>query len=363
MKKIIVYLLIFMLIVINIGMGIMLVNQENKLNQLTTNQNTKKESVAVLNPVNSDVAKVYNQVKDSVVTVLNYRNNKLASSGSGVIYAYENGVGKIITNNHVIDQGEEIKIELSNGDVLVSKVIGSDVFADIAVLEVKSELVLKTMEIGDSSVLSIGETVLAIGSPNGQQFAGSLSVGVISGKDRLIPLDLNGDNQADWEMLMLQTDAAINPGNSGGALVNMAGQLIGINTLKFQSIQIEGMNFANPSNEVLAIVAQLEKDGKVVRPSLGVSVITMDELRNYATLFGIKVPDVEKGLLVQKIVKGSAAENSGLLVGDIIVKLAGVEVNSLTDLRRVLYNQKLNSTVKLSVIRDLKAVELDVVLK
>lgn len=363
MKKIIVYLLIFMLIVINIGMGIMLVNQENKLNQLTTNQNTKKESVAVLNPVNSDVAKVYNQVKDSVVTVLNYRNNKLASSGSGVIYAYENGVGKIITNNHVIDQGEEIKIELSNGDVLVSKVIGSDVFADIAVLEVKSELVLKTMEIGDSSVLSIGETVLAIGSPNGQQFAGSLSVGVISGKDRLIPLDLNGDNQADWEMLMLQTDAAINPGNSGGALVNMAGQLIGINTLKFQSVQIEGMNFANPSNEVLAIVAQLEKDGKVVRPSLGVSVITMDELRNYATLFGVKVPDVEKGLLVQKIVKGSAAENSGLLVGDIIVKLAGVEVNSLTDLRRVLYNQKLNSTVKLSVIRDLKAVELDVVLK
>ncbi len=363
MKKIIVSLLIFILIVINIGMGIMLVSQENRLNQLTSNQNSKKEDVTVLNPVNSDVAKVYNKVKDSVVTVLNYRQNQLALSGSGVIYAYENGVGKIITNNHVINQGEEIKIELSNGDVLNSKVVGSDVFADIAVLEVKSDLVLQTMEIGDSSVLEIGETVLAIGSPNGQKFAGSLSVGVISGKDRLIPLDLNGDKEADWEILMLQTDAAINPGNSGGALVNMAGQLIGINTLKFQSVQIEGMNFANPSNEVLAIVAQLEKDGKVVRPSLGVSVITMDELRKYGLLFGIKVPDVEKGLLVQKIVKDSAAEAAGLLVGDIITKFGGVEVSSLTDLRKALYNQKLNSTVKLSIIRDLKHIELDVVLK
>lgn len=363
MKKIILYLLIFILIVINIGMGIMLVGQEERLNQLTGGSHQKVENKVVVNKVNSDIASVYAKVKDSVVTVFNYQNNQQYSSGSGVIYAYENGVGKIITNNHVIDKGEEIKVELSNGQTLTSKVIGSDVFADIAVLEVKSDLELQKIAIGDSNALHIGDTVLAIGSPNGQKFAGSLSVGVVSGKDRLIPLDLNGDNRADWEMLMLQTDAAINPGNSGGALVNMAGELIGINTLKFQSVQIEGMNFANPSNEVLSIVNQLEKNGKVERPSLGVSVMTMDDVKAYGQMFGVQVPDVDKGLLVQKIVKGSAADNAGVKSGDIITKLAGNEVASLTDLRKVLYNQKVNTNIKLTVIRDLKEIELDVTLK
>ncbi len=182
-----------------------------------------------------------------------------AGTGSGVVYKIENGEAYIVTNHHVIENAEKLEVTLADGSKKEATLIGSDIWTDLAVIKVDADGIETVANFGDSEVLKQGETVIAIGNPLGLDFYGSVTVGVISGTNRAVPVDLNGDGTEDWQSEVLQTDAAINGGNSGGALVNLNGDLIGINSMKIASESVEGLGFAIPINTVIPIIQQLEE--------------------------------------------------------------------------------------------------------
>lgn len=354
MKKYISWVGIIALLILNVFMGVRMTTLESELKTL---QNKQPEQVIqttqVVHSNQSDVSEVYQKVAPSVVTVINIPHG----TGSGVIYLVDGNKAYIITNHHVIDQSQNVKIILNTGEELDAKVLGSDSLSDIALLEVNTDLDLVPIEIGDSSLLNVGETVLAIGSPSGQNFSGSLSVGVVSGKDRVIEVDTNNDRRPDWEMVLVQTDAAINPGNSGGALVNMAGQLVGINTLKLLDLTVEGMGFANPVNEVVNILSQIKEDGKVSRPMIGISAISMEDLILRSQFYNLETPDIAYGVYVNEVVENSPAEAAGILAGDVIIEIDNQEIRDFKSFRRNLYQFKSGDSLSITVFRNNQKVE------
>ena len=201
-------------------------------------------------------------------------------TGSGVIYKKQGDKAYIVTNHHVVEGAEELEITFDDGRKTEGKLVGSDMWTDLAVIEIDAKLVKTVVEFGDSDALKRGETVIAIGNPLGLGFSGSVTVGVVSGKDRSIPIDFDENGTVDWYADVLQTDAAINPGNSGGALINLAGQLIGINSMKISEATVEGIGLAIPINLAIPIIEQLEKHGEVNRPTMGVTLLDLQASRH-----------------------------------------------------------------------------------
>src|SRR5690606_14804009 len=178
-----------------------------------------------------------------------------------------------------------------------------DIWTDLAVLEMDGANVPDVAEFGDSDVLKQGETVIAIGNPLGLDFSGSVTTGVVSGTDRAVPVDLDGDGQEDWQAEVLQTDAAINPGNSGGAPVNLAGQLIGINSMKIATSSVEGIGFAIPINSAMPVIESLEANGEMVRPAMGVTLLDLAQVPQTYRAETLNLPeDVTKGVVVNSVV-------------------------------------------------------------
>ena len=196
-------------------------------------------------------------------------------TGSGVIYKKQGDKAYIVTNHHVVEGAQELEITFDDGSKTDGKVVGSDMWTDLAVIEIDAKLVKTVIDFGDSDALKRGETVIAIGNPLGLGFSGSVTVGVVSGKDRSIPIDFDEDGTVDWYADVLQTDAAINPGNSGGALINLAGQFIGINSMKISEATVEGIGLAIPINLAIPIIDHLEKHGEVNRPTMGVTLLDL----------------------------------------------------------------------------------------
>ena len=205
-------------------------------------------------------------------------SNSEAGTGSGVIYKKDGEYAYIVTNHHVVDQADMIEIVLNDDTNLEAELLGSDLFTDLAVLRVDGNEIDSTIEMGSSDNVKVGEPVIAIGNPLGHMFAGSVTQGIISGKQRTIPQDFNQDGRPDWQAEVIQTDAAINPGNSGGALINIEGQLIGINSMKISQTIAQGIGFAIPIDTARPIIEELEETGKVTRPYLGVEIYSLDEV-------------------------------------------------------------------------------------
>lgn len=291
-----------------------------------------------------------------------------SGEGSGAIYRSEkldNGNTKItiITNNHVVAGSEEVLVLFANEQELKGDVVGGDIFTDLAVVSVEADFAVDAFAIGDSSISKVGEWVLAVGSPLGFDFYGSVSEGVISGKNRRIGVDLNGDGSEDWDMIVLQTTAAINPGNSGGPLINLNGDLIGINSMKILGNNVEGMGFAIPINEVIPIINQLIETGEVKRPLIGLSGRSISDYSSvHKSYLGIPL-DIEKGVVVTDILKSGAAKEAGLEPFDIIVKFNDLEIESFKDFRVELYKMKTGDEVTLKVLRNNKVMDIVVVLK
>jgi len=256
-------------------------------------------------------------------------------NGSGIIIDNE---GHIVTNNHVIDGSDKITVILHDGRELSAKVVGRDAQTDLAVIKV-DEKNLPYAELGDSSKLEVGELAVAIGSPMGTDYAGSVTAGIISGLNR----ELFVGNRS---MKLIQTDAAINPGNSGGALVNSEGKVIGINTLKLVRSQVEGMGFAIPINEAKPIIEQLIQNKKVSRPYLGITGQTIDEQT-------AKQYDVPQGVLIRQVVPGSGAEKAGLVRGDIITKVDNERVTTIEQLQKIIQSHKVGDVLKVEAYGEL----------
>ncbi|MCM2978240.1 trypsin-like peptidase domain-containing protein [Priestia aryabhattai] len=299
--------------------------------------------------VTTAVTKAVSEANAAVVGVVNIQNSESfwndertdAGTGSGVIYKKQGNKAYIVTNYHVIKGANEIEVSFSNGTRVSAKILGSDDLMDLAVLEIDAGHVTKVATFGNSDKLKAGEPVIAIGNPLGLQFSGSVTQGVVSGVNRVIPQDLNGDGNPDWQSEVIQTDAAINPGNSGGALVNIDGELIGINSMKIAQEAVEGIGLAIPINMARPIINDLERYGEVRRPYLGVSTLSLSEVSGYHLKETLKLPhDVVNGVAVLKVEPGSPAAKAGLKEYDVIVELDHSKVRDIATLRKHLYIEK-----------------------
>lgn len=311
------------------------------------------------NSLSASVSKVY----DATVVVSTYKNGNLVSTGTGFVYKQDGTTSYIMTNNHVIAGGDSAKVIFSDGSIADTNILGGETYSDIAVLTVSSANIKLVATLGDSSKLELGDTLFAVGAPLGDAYSGTVTRGIVSGKDRLVAVSFSGST-SDYYMKVLQTDAALNPGNSGGPLCNVNGEVVGVNSLKLTeekagnssagSYSVEGMGFAIPIEDALYYAGMIESDKKVQRPYIGISMLDITD-NYYLWQSGINIPkEVSKGVAILEVVEDSPASNSGLQKGDIITKLDDEEISSVAELRYLLYKHSPGDTVNVTYIRNNK---------
>ena len=330
------------LVLLLISTNLIPLADEDTTNQAPLKQDTETMSTDLTEDSKIDDTPI-GEVSKAVVGVKNISNQnpwtdvQEGGTGSGIIYKQENDKAYIVTNNHVIEDAQEIKIELANEEVVEAKLLGADSLTDLAVLEIDDEHIEAVAEFSDSDELEVGETVVAIGNPLGSEFAGSVTKGIISGLNRSVEVDTTGDKQADWVTEVLQTDAAINPGNSGGALVDTNGKVIGINSMKVAQQAVEGIGLAIPSNTAQPIMKDLEEKGEVKRPTLGIATAPLNRVPPEVQQ-EIELPkDVRAGMVIANVDSDSPAENAGLEKFDVITKIDDQEITSIADIKVALY--------------------------
>ena len=353
------------------------------------NQTNTVQAQGTASEFEETIMKAVEKAKDSVVSIQNYQkesqqNNlygygtggenqvdledpsasqKLAGEGSGVIYKIDGDTAYLVTNNHVVENADSLKVKLADGTTEDGELVGRDAVSDLAVVKISSKNVKSAIKFADSDATKVGSIAIAIGSPLGSKFSNSVTQGIISGQSRIVPMDLDKDGQADIETTLIQTSAAINPGNSGGALLNKDGDLVGINSSKFSNVDVEGMGFAIPSKEVQRVIAQLEKDGKVTRPLIGIRQNDLANITSRSKTEILKLKsDQTDGVVVTDMVKGSPAETAGLKKYDVITKIGDKEIKNILELRRELYAYNVGDKVELTVLREGKETKVQVTL-
>ena len=339
-------------------------------NQATNNNSGTVTQTSYKNE--NSTTQAVNKVKDAVVSIITYSssssrqssvfnaddtnsdsdNQQIASEGSGVIYKKDDKDAYLVTNTHVINGASKVDIRLADGTKVPGEIVGSDTFSDIAVVKISSEKVTTVAEFGDSSQLSVGETAIAIGSPLGSEYANTVTQGIISSLNRNVSLK-SEDGQA-ISTKAIQTDTAINPGNSGGPLVNIQGQVIGITSSKIASnggTSVEGLGFAIPSNDAQNIIKQLESDGKVTRPALGIQMVNLANV-GANDLRKLNIPSSLTSGVVVRSVQSNMPANGHLQKYDVITKVDDKEIASSTDLQHALYNHAIGDTIKVTYYRN-----------
>ena len=338
-------------------------------NQATNNNSGTVTQTSYKNE--NSTTQAVNKVKDAVVSIITYSSNsrqssvfnadeanpdsdnqQIASEGSGVIYKKNDKDAYLVTNTHVINGASKVDIRLADGTKVPGEIVGSDTFSDIAVVKISSEKVTTVAEFGDSSQLSVGETAIAIGSPLGSEYANTVTQGIISSLNRNVSLK-SEDGQA-ISTKAIQTDTAINPGNSGGPLVNIQGQVIGITSSKIASnggTSVEGLGFAIPSNDAQNIIKQLESDGKVTRPALGIQMVNLSNV-GASDLRKLNIPSGLTSGVVVRSVQNNMPANGHLQKYDVITKVDDKEIASSTDLQHALYNHAIGDTIKVTYYRN-----------
>lgn len=347
-------------IILSISLGVMgTIAVYKQLPQQTTittvDSNTNNVTITETNTIKSAINEIY----DAVVLVETYKNNSVYSTGTGFVYKQDETSGYIITNHHVIENGTSYKVTLTNGEEVEAKLLGSDEYADIAVLSISKDAIIKVAKLGDSTNIEVGDTVFTVGSPLGKEYMGTVTKGILSGKNRTVTVT---SSNSSMMVEVLQTDAAINPGNSGGPLVNINGEVIGVNSMKLVEDQIEGMGFAIPIEMVTSILDKLEAGEKIERPLIG---IEMTEITNTYYLYrqGIILPeDIEKGVVVIKVNDNYPASLAGLKKGDIILSINNVEVTDTAHFKYLLYKYNIGDKITIKYYRDNRILETTILL-
>ena len=349
-------------------LGSLVILQFNQKQEITKQNSTGITQTAVKNE--NSTTQAVDKVKDAVVSIITYSGNsqnsfvgaddtdidsnteQVNSEGSGVIYKKEGESAYLVTNTHVINGAKKVDVRLTDGTKVPGEIVGSDTYSDIAVVKISSEKVSTVAEFGDSSQLAVGETAIAIGSPLGSEYANTVTQGIVSSLNRHVSLKAE-DGQA-ISTNAIQTDTAINPGNSGGPLINIQGQVIGITSSKIASnggTSVEGLGFAIPANDVINIIKQLEKDGKVTRPALGIHMVNLTNLST-ADLQKLKLPDnVTSGVAVRSVQKNMPA-NGHLQQYDVITKIDDTKISSTTELQNALYSHSIGDEMTVTYYRN-----------
>lgn len=342
--------------------------------QLSQKQNTSPTNTTTVSKTavknENSTTQAVDKVKNAVVSVITYSANsqnslfgsaetdtdtnteQVSSEGSGVIYKKEGNFAYLVTNTHVINGAKKVDIRLADGTKVPGEIVGSDTYSDIAVVKIAADNVTTVAEFGDSDQLTVGETAIAIGSPLGSEYANTVTQGIVSSLNRHVSLK-SEDGQA-ISTNAIQTDTAINPGNSGGPLINIQGQVIGITSSKIASnggTSVEGLGFAIPTNDVKNIIKQLEKDGKVTRPALGIHMVNLTNLST-ADIKKLKLPDkVTSGVAVRSVQKNMPA-NGHLQQYDVITKVDDTKISSTTELQNVLYSHSIGDEITVTYYRN-----------
>ena len=349
-------------------LGIFTTLQLSQKQNSGTTTTTTVSKTAVKNE--NSTTQAVDKVKDAVVSVITYSSNsqnsllgsdetdtdtnaeQVYSEGSGVIYKKEGNTAYLVTNTHVINGAKKVDIRLADGTKVPGEIVGSDTYSDIAVVKIAADKVTTVAEFGDSSQLTVGETAIAIGSPLGSEYANTVTQGIVSSLNRNVSLK-SEDGQA-ISTNAIQTDTAINPGNSGGPLINIQGQVIGITSSKIASnggTSVEGLGFAIPANDVINIIKQLEKDGKVTRPALGIHMVNLSNLST-TDLQKLKLPgNVTSGVAVRSVQKNMPA-NGHLQQYDVITKIDDKAISSTTELQSALYSHSIGDSMTVTYYRD-----------
>ena len=323
------------------------------------------------------------KVQDAVVSVINYQtqsSNSLSSifgniessdelavagEGSGVIYKKDGDTAYIVTNNHVISGAEKIDILLASGEKLSGELVGADTYSDIAVIKIAADKVTTIAEFANSDTIKVGETAIAIGSPLGSVYANTVTQGIISSLSRTVTSQTEDGQTISTNAI--QTDAAINPGNSGGPLINIQGQVIGINSSKITSssvsssgVAVEGMGFAIPSNDAVQIINQLETNGKVTRPALGVQMVNLTDLStSQLEKAGLANTDLTSGVLIVSTQPGLPADGK-FEPYDVIIEIDGETIENKSDLQSELYKHQIGDTITVTYYRNNKKMTVDI---
>lgn len=323
------------------------------------------------------------KVQDAVVSVINYQTQSsdslssifgniessdelaVAGEGSGVIYKKDGDTAYIVTNNHVISGAEKIDILLASGEKLSGELVGADTYSDIAVIKIAADKVTTIAEFANSDTIKVGETAIAIGSPLGSVYANTVTQGIISSLSRTVTSQTEDGQTISTNAI--QTDAAINPGNSGGPLINIQGQVIGINSSKITSssvsssgVAIEGMGFAIPSNDVVQIINQLETNGKVTRPALGVQMVNLTDLStSQLEKAGLANTDLTSGVLIVSTQPGLPADGK-FEPYDVIIEIDGETIENKSDLQSELYKHQIGDTITVTYYRNNKKMTVDI---
>lgn len=308
-----------------------------------------------------DISEGIEKVFDAVVVVENFQNNRLYVTGSGFIY---DRFGFIMTNHHVIDKADEIKVILTSGEVLPAKLIGSDEFADIAVIQIDRSYIKQIASIGNNENTKLGDTVFTIGSPMNASYAGTVTRGILSGKNRLVEVSIKSKYANDWAMNVMQTDAAINPGNSGGPLCDASGNVIGVNSMKIVQDEIEGIGFAIPIEEAMEFANIFTSGQTIKRPVLGIKMIDVSVSSASLVSRNIKIDSsITSGVLVLEVIDGGPSSITGLAVGDVIVKMDSYDIDNSAKLKYYLSKYKPGDTVELKIKRGKEDFSYKVTLK
>jgi serine protease Do len=323
-------------------------------NQLETSVKYIPDLTQISNEVKSvdtDISSIAKNLEPSVVAITNeivqessFGQQTGTSAGSGVIFDINSDKVYILTNHHVIDSSNGLSVNFIGNNQYNAVIVGSDADTDLAVVTVNitdmDQMVLnkiRPIELGDSDLIQVGETAIAIGNPLG--YNNTVTVGIISALDRMISSDMNA-------LSLIQTDAAINPGNSGGALVNGFGQLIGINTIKISDTSVEGIGFAIPVNSALPILEEIIQKGYVSKPYIG--IYGRDVTPEMVEIYKLPV-----GVIVTRTIIGSPADVSELKVLDIIIKINNTDVTSMFELSGAIGQFEIGDTIRLTVKRDI----------
>ena len=316
-------------------------------------------SELVENSISTSVDKVYN----STVMVITSLDGKNVSTGTGFIYKIVGNKTYIITNNHVIADGDTVKVEFNDSDKKIdATIVGGDKYADIAVLTIPTKDEYKAVEIGDNETLKLGDTIFTIGTPMGENYKGTVTKGILSGKDRMVDVSVSNSAAADYYMKVIQIDAAVNPGNSGGPLCDVSGNVIGVISLKIVEDRVEGMGFAIPIEDALKYANIIETGGSITRPYVGISMLDLTQ-EYYLWQNRIMIPeDVEDGVAVISVEKDSPAEKAGLKKGDIIVALDGEHTGDIAEFRYELYRHDVGDVVEVTFYRKEKLTKAKITL-
>lgn len=303
------------------------------------------------------IADAVEKVYDAVVVVSTYKDDKLYASGTGFVYKKDGNKYYILTNHHVIEKGNKVSVTFTDGKVLDTTVVGSDQYADIAVLSLESKDEIKLVEIGSSKDVRVGDTSFAVGAPLDSAYSWTTTRGIVSGKDRLVEVAIGNSQTSDYVMKVLQTDASINSGNSGGPLCNSNGEVIGITSLKLVSEGVEGIGFAIPIEDALETAKRLMDDEKISYPYLGIEYIdissvysSMQWYRMYSKL--VADSGLTEGVIVYSVEKGSPVDDAGVKADDIIVSFEGEKVPNMAYLKYYLYQHKSGDNVTITIYRN-----------